>query len=92
MGSGRLPGKVLTPILGVPLLGRLLDRLRRARLVDQLAVATGEAPENEAIRRFGETYGVPVHVGSEADVLRRFTSALDRWPADGVVRVTADCP
>lgn len=92
MGSGRLPGKVLTPILGVPLLARLLDRLRRSRLVDQVVVATGNAPENEAITRFGESYGVPVHVGSEPDVLHRFTSALDRWPAEGVVRITGDCP
>ena len=38
--STRLPGKILKPILGVPMLGRQIERVKRARLIDKLAVAT----------------------------------------------------
>src|SRR5204862_6675946 len=40
----------------------------------------------------GESVGVPVVRGEEADVLSRFALALDTHPADTIVRLTADCP
>jgi spore coat polysaccharide biosynthesis protein SpsF len=36
MGSTRLPGKVLKEVLGKPLLGHLLDRLRAVQGVDKM--------------------------------------------------------
>ena len=40
MSSSRLPGKVLRPLLGVPMIGRQIERVRRARRITDLAVAT----------------------------------------------------
>ena len=40
MGSTRLPGKVLIDLGGESVLARVVRRLRRADLVDEIAVAT----------------------------------------------------
>jgi spore coat polysaccharide biosynthesis protein SpsF len=93
MSSTRLPGKVLRPILGRPMLGRHLDRLRRARRIDRLVLATSREPSDDPIAAFGKSESVPVYRGSLNDVLDRFHGALEEFgPADNVIRLTADCP
>lgn len=92
MGSTRLPGKVMKPVLGRPLLAFLLERLSRVRLVDELVVATTELQEDAIITQFAEAAGVRVVRGSEQDVLGRFVAAAVSARADVVVRVCGDCP
>jgi len=94
MGSTRLPGKVLADLAGVPVLTFLVRRLRPLTdgVVDHLVVATSVGPDDDAIADAVRAEGVPVVRGSEADVLGRFGAALDEFPADLVVRITADCP
>jgi spore coat polysaccharide biosynthesis protein SpsF len=45
MTSTRLPGKVMRPILGAPMMGRQIERLRRSARLGQLAVATSVVPD-----------------------------------------------
>jgi spore coat polysaccharide biosynthesis protein SpsF len=90
-GSTRLPGKVLQPIAGRPMLGFMLDRLA-GLAVDDLVVATSDLYRDDPIAEIAREVGVAVVRGSESDVLARFGTALDRFPADHVVRLTADCP
>lgn len=93
MSSSRLPGKVLKPILGRPMLGRQLDRLRRSARIGRLAVATSREAGDDAIAAFCAGEGVACHRGPLEDVLGRFAGALaELGPADHVVRLTADCP
>ena len=40
MRSTRLPGKVLKPILGRPMLELMIERLRRVQQVDDIVIAT----------------------------------------------------
>ena len=42
--STRLPGKVLKPILGTPMLRHQLDRIRRAKSIESLIVASESGP------------------------------------------------
>ena len=91
MGSTRLPGKVLADLGGRPVLGLVLARLARAHL-DQVVVATSDRPGDDAVAALAAEAGVPVVRGPEHDVLGRFVLAVDRHPADDVVRITADCP
>jgi len=92
MGSTRLPGKVLADVAGAPMLARVVHRLRRARRLDAVAVATSTLPADDLIAGFCVGAGLRCHRGSEADVLDRFLRAADAERAGTIVRVTADCP
>lgn len=93
MSSTRLPGKVLAPVLGTPMIGRQIERLRRSRRLDQVVVATSEGHDDDALADYCRSLDVPVVRGSLTDVLQRFCSALGQFPdAEVVVRLTADCP
>ncbi len=92
MGSTRLPGKVLKPIAGKPLLWHIVHRLRKSRLIEEVAIATSVGPLDDAIAEFGRQNGVTVVRGPEDDVLARFARAAELLDADIIVRVNADAP
>lgn len=92
MGSTRLPGKILKPILGEPMLARMLERVKRAKKLDAIIVATTDKPEDDATAELVQKCGVPVFRGSEQDVLDRFYEAAKEEGADVVMRLTGDCP
>lgn len=90
--SRRLPGKVLEPIGGEPMLCRQIERVRRAANLDALVVATSTDPADDPVARLGESMALPVHRGSLDDVLDRVHGAALAHDADHVVRLTGDCP
>jgi spore coat polysaccharide biosynthesis protein SpsF len=92
MGATRLPGKVLRQLCGRSVLEHVISRVRRATSLDDVVVATTETLSDEAIVRECVRLDVPSLRGSEEDVLSRYFKAAERWKADAVVRVTADCP
>ena len=93
MSSSRLPGKVLAPILGVPMIGRQVERLRRSRRIDRLTVATSVHPSDDDLAAWCEGAGLSVFRGPLDDVLDRFCGVLTDFPQTStVVRLTADCP
>lgn len=92
MGSTRLPGKVLKPIAGRPMLSYQIERLRRTALVQQIVIATTELSGDEPIVRFCADEGVQCVRGPEQDVLARYWQAAKLVGADVIVRVTSDCP
>ena len=92
VSSSRLPGKVLKPILDVPMLLRQLERLGRARKIDRLLVATSVEPSDDAIEELCRQHNIACFRGSLNDVLDRFYQAASPIKAEHVVRLTADCP
>lgn len=92
VSSSRLPGKVLKPLLGVPMLLRQIERVQRARKIDKLLVATSTEPSDNAIEELCVQHGIPCYRGSLNDVLDRFYMAASKIKPDHVVRLTADCP
>lgn len=92
MTSSRLPGKVLEPIEGVPMIGRQIQRLRCSELLEGLVVATSVDPSDDPLVTYLESLDVPVVRGSLDDVLGRFVSVLDEYSPEVIVRLTADCP
>jgi spore coat polysaccharide biosynthesis protein SpsF len=92
MGSTRLPGKVLMDLGGETVLARVVARLRRATLVNEIAVATTNFVADEAIVRECRRLEVPFFRGSENDVLDRYYQAARVFAAGTVVRITSDCP
>jgi spore coat polysaccharide biosynthesis protein SpsF len=92
MGSTRLPGKVLRPIAGQPLLWHIVHRLKGCRLLEDIAVATSVNPADEAIVEWCNANGVTVVRGPEDDVLARYARAAEKLDADIIVRVSSDAP
>jgi spore coat polysaccharide biosynthesis protein SpsF len=92
MGSTRLPGKVLKPVAGKPLLWHIVHRLRACHLLEDIAVATSVNPADEAIVEWCNQEGVIVVRGPEDDVLARYARAAEKLDADIIVRVSSDAP
>lgn len=93
MGSTRLPGKVMKPIAGRPMIHHVVERTRRVDGVDRVVVATsnqaGERPLVEYVEGLDQ---VELYRGPEDDVLRRYFDAARAFDARAVVRITGDCP
>jgi spore coat polysaccharide biosynthesis protein SpsF len=93
MSSSRLPGKVMMPLAGAPMIVRQIERIARARRIDRLVVATSLEPGDDVIEQTCRREGIGVHRGPLDDVLARFIGALGSFgPVSHVVRLTADCP
>ena len=92
MGSTRLPGKVLRPIAGKPLLWHVVHRLRRCRTVEAIVIATSTNPRDDAILNFCRDERIDAIRGPEDNVLARFALAAERSGAGVIVRVSADAP
>ncbi len=92
MGSTRLPGKVLFPLAGKPVLEQVIERLKRCQTVDQLVVATSVESRDAPVAAWSESLGVPCFRGSEEDVLERFYLAAVAHDLEVVLRISSDCP
>jgi glutamate-1-semialdehyde 2,1-aminomutase/spore coat polysaccharide biosynthesis protein SpsF len=92
MGSTRLPGKVLAEIAGHPMLWHVVNRVRGARSVDKVVVATSNRSSDDAVAEFCVQNDIEFFRGHETDVLDRFYHTARHFNADVVVRITADCP
>jgi spore coat polysaccharide biosynthesis protein SpsF len=90
--STRLPGKVLKPILGKPMLELMIERLKRARTIDGIVVATTDQAADDGIAELAQRLNVGVFRGSEDDVLGRVLGAARAFQADVIVETTGDCP
>lgn len=91
-GSVRLPNKVLLDLAGQPVLVRVVERTRRAQLVDEIVVATTLEAADDAIEALCRQQGYPCFRGALHDVLDRYYQAARQFTAEVIVRVTADCP
>ena len=90
--SRRLPGKVLMPVAGRPMLEQQLLRMAGCRSIDVTVLATTDRRADDDIAELGTRLGFAVVRGALKDVLGRYRQAASEHAADVVVRLTADCP
>jgi spore coat polysaccharide biosynthesis protein SpsF len=90
--STRLPGKVLRPLAGRSVLGWVVRAAAAAPGIDRVVVVTSDAADDDAVAAEARRHGAAVVRGPLDDVLARYALAVERHPADAVVRLTADCP
>lgn len=90
--SQRLPRKVLTDLCGRPLLEWLIERVRDARSVSGVVVATTTRPADDEIEELAGRIGVPVFRGSSDDVLGRFEALAAEAEPGSVIRICGDSP
>ncbi len=92
MSSSRFPGKVLKEAQGKPLIIHMLERVSRAKKIDELVLAISIEPSDGILRERVEETGFQIFQGSLDDVLDRFYSCALEKKADAIVRLTGDCP
>lgn len=92
MSSRRLPGKVMHVICGKPMIEHILNSLAFAKAISDTVVVTTTNPKDDELANFLEKKQFKYFRGEECDVLSRFTNALRVYPADYIVRITADNP
>lgn len=95
MGSERLQGKVIKPILNRPMVIYTLDRLKKSKYIDEMILATSLMERELPLVEICEQYGYKVFRGSESNVLKRYIDAAESFGAsenDVIIRVTGDCP
>lgn len=90
MGSSRLPGKSMMDLAGAPLVGRILERVKRCKSLDDIVLAIPNTDKDRVLMRLGETYGIKVFAGSENDLVERYYQAALWSEADIVGRLPAD--
>lgn len=90
--STRLPGKVLAPVAGAPMIIRQLERVERATMIDNIVVATSVEASDDPLADLIESTGRAVRRGPLQDVAARFAQVADEFAPDHIVRLTADCP
>ncbi len=92
MDSQRLPGKVMKEVMGKPLIGYLFERLKHAKNIDKILLATSVHESNNGLCEYAQSIGIDVFRGREDDVLDRFYQAAKLSKAKAIMRLTGDCP
>lgn len=92
MTSTRLPGKIMRPVLGKPLLELLVERIKRAKGVDEVVIATTTNADDDQVEGLTQRLGIGCFRGSEHDVLDRVLRAAHAFDAGLIVEITGDCP
>lgn len=92
MGSERLPGKSMMDLAGEPLVGRILERVKRCKSLDKIVLAIPDTDENNPLRETANEYNVKVFAGAEDDLVERYYQAALDSDANIVVRIPADNP
>lgn len=92
MGSTRLPMKMMKLLCGKPLIWHVIHRVKQAKLVDRVMLATSEDKDNIVLVNEAKKYGIDTFIGNEEDVLDRYYQCAKEFMAEAIVRITGDCP
>ena len=90
--SKRLPGKVLKPINGRPILEWQTKRVIQTLGLSQVVIATSEEVADDEVERIASRCGIPTVRGSLNDVFSRFVKIAEVYTPKIMIRITGDCP
>src|SRR3989344_470768 len=91
-GSTRLPRKILKKVLGKAMLEHMAERVKRAKTIDKIVIATTVWPEDKEIADLAKKLGLNWYRGSENDLLDRYYQTAKKFDIDTIVRISSDCP
>lgn len=92
MSSSRLPGKSMMSIVGKSIFELLIERVKRAKLIDEIVVATTLNEKDTIIEELSKKLSVSCFRGSEDDVLGRVLNAARSVNADVILELWGDNP
>ena len=90
MSSTRLPGKIMLPLQGKPMLQNISERIARAKYIDDLIIATSIDETDDIVEDFCLNKGIKYFRGSLNNVLERYYKCAVKESADIIIRCTAD--
>jgi spore coat polysaccharide biosynthesis protein SpsF len=90
--STRLPGKILLPLAGEPLLVRMIQRVRHAQRIGHVVVATTTDAIDDRTEQLCRARGIPCFRGHPTDLLDRHYQCAKQFGADVVLKIPSDCP
>ncbi len=88
MSSTRLPGKVLMPFHGKPIIQNVVD----AAGIDKSVVLTSTEQSDDALVEYLKENNIAHFRGPLHDVYGRFCNAINHYNAEWVMRICADSP
>ena len=92
MSSSRLPGKMLLDRYGKPVIQRVVERLQRSKLVNDIVIATSTNKKDDVIESWALLNNIACYRGSEKNVLQRVIDAHIMMNSEIVVEVSGDTP
>lgn len=84
--------KVIKPIHGKPMIVHMLDRLKMARIPEDIIICTSTISQDDPLQEIAIEEGVKCFRGSPEDVLVRLLNAAEAYDVDTVINCTADNP
>lgn len=92
MGSSRLPGKVLKPLAGKPLLIRMIERVKASKYCGVVAAAITYEKNDDLLAEICKEHQIEFFRGHPTDLLDRHLNTGKLFGADAVVKIPSDCP
>lgn len=92
MSSSRLPGKVMKPLSGKPVIWHIYKRAEKCKFIDKVIVATSTDKTDDPLVDYCRSNGLNYFRGSLNNVLSRFIEILNKNDYSYFVRITGDCP
>tara|TARA_B100000963_G_scaffold231741_1_gene202325 strand:+ start:4996 stop:5724 length:729 start_codon:yes stop_codon:yes gene_type:complete len=90
MGSSRLPGKSMMDLAGAPLVGRMIERIKRCKSLSEIVLAIPDTELDLPLEELGKNHDIKVFKGSETNLVSRYYHAAKESRAEVVVRLPAD--
>ena len=92
MSSTRLPGKVLLPLAGKPMIHHIVDRAKLCTNVGKIVVATSVENSDNPLVEYCRENNIDYYRGSLNNVYLRFVKVIKKNKASSFIRITADSP
>ena len=92
MGSSRLPGKVILPLAGEPLILRMYERVMNSKYAGQIVVAITAEQADDELFKLCKQNNIEVYRGNSLDLLDRHFQAAKMFNAVAVIKIPSDCP
>jgi len=93
LGSSRLPGKAMLPVLGRPMIERMVERIARSKYVgNTIVLATTNDESDTPLEELARQLGIHCFRGDEDNVLNRIFSAVSQFGGGPIVELLGDNP
>jgi len=92
ISSTRLPGKVLLQGYDKSLLLHLIERLKKAKFIKEIIIATTIKKEDDLIVDLCKKNKIKFFRGNPTNLLDRYYKCSKKFNAKDILRITSDCP